>query len=80
MRQKNFRKRLSIGGDVGVDRKILISHHFPLDAIHEPFETQGKREAVKVMIDIPQVCPDSRGRAATGMLYAAAQPIAIEGA
>jgi len=37
-----------------VDRKILISHHFPLGEVSDAFEAQGTPEAVKVMIDIEQ--------------------------
>ena len=36
-----------------VDRKLLISHHFPLGEVGEAFEAQGRPEAVKVMIGIP---------------------------
>lgn len=33
-----------------VDRRTLISHHFPIDAIAEAFEVQCSPEAVKVML------------------------------
>jgi threonine dehydrogenase-like Zn-dependent dehydrogenase len=33
-----------------VDRKKLITHTFPVDRIVEAFETQGRGQAIKVMI------------------------------
>ena len=33
-----------------VDRRTLISHHFPIDAVAEAFEVQCSPEAVKVML------------------------------
>lgn len=35
-----------------VDRRTLISHHFPLAEVGAAFETQCKPEAIKVMLDI----------------------------
>jgi threonine dehydrogenase-like Zn-dependent dehydrogenase len=35
-----------------VDRATLVSHHFPLEQVHDAFETQCAPEAVKVMLEI----------------------------
>lgn len=37
-----------------VDRKQLISNHFPLDQISEAFETQGNGRAIKVMVEVAE--------------------------
>jgi (R,R)-butanediol dehydrogenase/meso-butanediol dehydrogenase/diacetyl reductase len=43
---------VALMGEGAVDRRILISHRFPLDDIVEAFETQGAGQAIKVMIEI----------------------------
>lgn len=35
-----------------VDRKMLISHHFPLDGVVEAFETSGSGQAIKVLVKL----------------------------
>lgn len=43
---------LELMRDGRVDRRTLISHHYPLDAVGEAFERQCQPDAIKVMIDI----------------------------
>ncbi|WP_311269594.1 zinc-binding dehydrogenase [Sphingobium sp. WCS2017Hpa-17] len=37
-----------------VDRRSLLSHHFPLDQVGEAFAAQGRPDAVKVMLQVAQ--------------------------
>ncbi len=45
---------LELMRDGSINRKVLISHRFPLEEISAAFQAQGKPDAVKVMIDIQQ--------------------------
>lgn len=43
---------LQLMADKKVDRRLLISHEFPLEQVSQAFEKQGQPDAVKVMLKI----------------------------
>ncbi|GAA3245615.1 zinc-dependent alcohol dehydrogenase [Nonomuraea helvata] len=49
-------RALSLAGQGRIDTDSLVTHHFPLDAVAEAFDTYAERrgDALKVMLDISQ--------------------------